>query len=120
VSEYWTVADTARKITAGEITAYRLVENVLGRIQSVDRELGAFLAVDSNGARDAASEVERRRMDGEPLGALAGVPIALKDNLVTKGTVTTAGGYRFTIVEMDGPRIMKVRAEPEPPGQPGS
>ena len=36
------------------------------------------------------------------------------------GTVTTAGGYRFTIVEMDGPRIMKVRAEPEPPGQPGS
>jgi aspartyl-tRNA(Asn)/glutamyl-tRNA(Gln) amidotransferase subunit A len=112
VSEYWTVADTARKISAGEITAYRLVENVLGRIQSVDRELGAFLAVDSNGARDAASEVERRRMDGEPLGALAGVPIALKDNLVTKGFATTAGSKILSgwIPPYDATVVEKLRA----------
>jgi aspartyl-tRNA(Asn)/glutamyl-tRNA(Gln) amidotransferase subunit A len=109
VSDVWTTAaDIARKITAGELTAYRLVENVLGRISSLDRELGAFIAVDQNGARDAASEVERRRTVDEPLGKLAGVTIALKDNLVTKGFATTAGSkilagwippYDATVVE---------------------
>jgi aspartyl-tRNA(Asn)/glutamyl-tRNA(Gln) amidotransferase subunit A len=108
VSEFWTATETARRITAGEITGYRLVENVLARISTIDRELGAFIAVDQNGARDAASEVERRRTDDEPLGLLAGVPIALKDNLVTKGLATTAGSkilagwippYDATVVE---------------------
>jgi aspartyl-tRNA(Asn)/glutamyl-tRNA(Gln) amidotransferase subunit A len=100
--------ELARRVTAGELTAYRLAENVLARIATLDRELGAFLAVDQNGARDAAAEVERRRMDDEPLGKLAGVSIALKDNLVTKGLATTAGSkilagwlppYDATVVE---------------------
>jgi aspartyl-tRNA(Asn)/glutamyl-tRNA(Gln) amidotransferase subunit A len=107
-SELWTAVETARKVAAGEITAYRHVESVLGRITAVDKELGAFLTVDSSGARDAASEIERRRIDDEPLGALAGVPIALKDNLVTKNVATTAGSkilsgwlppYDATVVE---------------------
>ncbi|MEO8700422.1 MAG: Asp-tRNA(Asn)/Glu-tRNA(Gln) amidotransferase subunit GatA [Kofleriaceae bacterium] len=108
MSEYWTAAETAREITAGKVTAYRLVENVLARIAAVDKDLGAFIAVDQNGARDAAGEIERRRLDDEPLGTLAGVPIALKDNLVTKGFATTAGSkildkwippYDATVVE---------------------
>ena len=108
MTEFWTVTDTVRRVAAGEITAYRLVENVLARIAQVDRELGAFLAVDQNGARDAASEIERRRTEDEPFGPLAGVSIAIKDNLVTKGLATTAGSkilagwippYDATVVE---------------------
>jgi len=112
VSEFWTVAETARRVAAGEITAYRLVENVLTRIRNVDRELGAFLELDLDGARNAASEIERRRTSGEPLGSLAGVPIALKDNLVTKGVATTAGSkiLKGWIPPYDATVVEKLRA----------
>jgi len=89
--EFWSVADTARKIAAGELTAERLVEAMLARIANLDRELGAFLETDGDGAREAAREIDRKRTAGEPLGPLAGVPISLKDMLVTKGVTTTAG-----------------------------
>ena len=112
MSEFWTVAETARRVAAGEITAYRLVENVLTRIRNVDRELGAFLELDLDGARNAASEIERRRTSGEPLGSLAGVPIALKDNLVTKGVATTAGSkiLKGWIPPYDATVVEKLRA----------
>jgi len=112
VSEFWTVAETARRVAAGELTAYRLVENVLTRIRNVDRELGAFLEIDLDGARNAASEIERRRTSGEPLGPLAGVPIALKDNLVTKGVATTAGSkiLKGWIPPYDATVVEKLRA----------
>ena len=89
--EFWSIADTTRRIAAGEITAVRLLDAMLARIQNIDRELGAFLATDGDGARAAAREVDRKRAANEPLGPLAGVPIALKDVLVTKGVATTAG-----------------------------
>ena len=91
MSEYWTVVETARKVAAGEITATRLVEAALARIADKDRTLGAYLAVDESGALAAAAELDRKRAAGEPLGALGGVPIALKDMIVTKGLPTTAG-----------------------------
>jgi aspartyl-tRNA(Asn)/glutamyl-tRNA(Gln) amidotransferase subunit A len=89
--ELWSVADIARRIAAGEVSAVALVEPMLERVASLDGELGAFLALDPAGARAAAAEVDRKRAAGEPLGPLAGVPVALKDNLVTAGVATTAG-----------------------------
>jgi len=106
--EFWTVADTAQRIASGEITAGRLVDTMLSRIANVDRELGAYLATDGDGARRDATEIDRRRKDNVALGPLAGVPIVLKDNLVTKGLATTAGSkilqgwippYDATVVE---------------------
>jgi aspartyl-tRNA(Asn)/glutamyl-tRNA(Gln) amidotransferase subunit A len=87
---FWSAADTARHIAAGEVTATQVVDACLGRIEAIDRELGAYLAVDADGALSAAADVDRRRAAGQPLGPLAGVPIALKDVLVTRGLVTTA------------------------------
>jgi aspartyl-tRNA(Asn)/glutamyl-tRNA(Gln) amidotransferase subunit A len=90
-SEYWSVADTARRIAAGEITALAVLETTLARIAAIDRELGAYLAVDGDAARIAAADIDRRRASNQALPPLAGVPIALKDVLVTRGLATTAG-----------------------------
>jgi aspartyl-tRNA(Asn)/glutamyl-tRNA(Gln) amidotransferase subunit A len=90
-TEFWSVTETVRRVAAGEITAAQILEATLARIQAIDGELGAFLAVDAAGARAAAAEVDRRRAANAPQGPLAGVPIALKDVLVTRGLATTAG-----------------------------
>src|SRR5262249_32497564 len=89
-TEWLSVADTAKKIASGELTAVRAVDAYVARIGNVDRELGAFLALDSGEAHRPAAEMDGRRPAGEPLGPLAGVPFGLKDVLVTKGLETTA------------------------------
>jgi len=90
-SEYWSVADTARRIAAGETTALAVTEATLARIAIVDGTLGAYLALDGDGARAQAAEIDRLRASNAALPPLAGVPIALKDVLVTRGLATTAG-----------------------------
>jgi len=90
-TEWLSATETAQKIASGELTAARIVDNYLARITNVDRELGAYLAVDGDQARKAAAEIDRKRTAKEPLGPLGGVPVALKDVLVTKGLATTAG-----------------------------
>jgi len=89
--EFWSIAETVQRVTAGEISAAALVEPALERVASLDGQLGAFLVLDATGARAAAAEIDRRRAAGAPLGPLAGVPVTLKDNLVTAGVPTTAG-----------------------------
>src|SRR5262245_42010318 len=90
VSEWLSVADTAQKIAAGELTAVKVVDAALERIAKVDRDIGAYLAVDDDGARAAAKAIDAQRAGGQRPGPLAGVPIALKDVLVTRGLATTA------------------------------
>jgi aspartyl-tRNA(Asn)/glutamyl-tRNA(Gln) amidotransferase subunit A len=85
------VAEIAARIAAGEVTAAALIETALERATALDGELGAFLALDAPGARVAAAAVDAARAAGAPLPPLAGVPITLKDNLVTAGLATTAG-----------------------------
>ena len=106
--EFWSIAETTAKISTGEVTAGQVVNELTSRIANIDRELGAYLATDGDGARKDAAEVDRKKKAGEPLGPLAGVPIALKDMIVTKGLVTTAGSkilagweppYDATVVE---------------------
>ena len=90
-TQWLSATETAAKVASGELTASRIVDNYLARIANIDREIGAYLVVSSDEARRAAQEIDQARAANQPLGPLAGVPIALKDMLVTKGTVTTAG-----------------------------
>jgi aspartyl-tRNA(Asn)/glutamyl-tRNA(Gln) amidotransferase subunit A len=82
-------------IRAGETTAEAVCETALARVAALDPSLGAFLHVEADRARARARALD----EAGPTGALAGVPVALKDNIVMRGVPTTAGskilrGYR--------------------------
>ena len=82
-------ARLAEKVAAGELSARAVTRAHLDRVAAVDAALRAFLRVDAAGALAQADAVDRARAAGEDLGPLAGVPVALKDNLVTRDLETT-------------------------------
>ena len=84
-------AEAAAKLQAGEITSVELTGAHLDRIATVDPEVHAYLYVSAAEALATAAEVDAKRVAGEPLHPLAGVPIAIKDVVVTAGIPTTAG-----------------------------
>jgi aspartyl-tRNA(Asn)/glutamyl-tRNA(Gln) amidotransferase subunit A len=86
-----TGAELAAAIASGETSAVEVTRAHLDRIRAVDGRVHAFLHVDSDGALAAAQAVDARRAAGDPLGPLAGVPLALKDVIVTRGVPTTVG-----------------------------
>jgi aspartyl-tRNA(Asn)/glutamyl-tRNA(Gln) amidotransferase subunit A len=73
------------------VSATEVTQAALERIGAVDDSLHAFLVVDHEGALAAAASVDSRRLAGERLGPLAGVPLALKDVFATQGLATTCG-----------------------------
>ncbi len=81
--------ELADMLAAGRITSVELTTACLDRIEAIDPRVRAFLHVDREGALATAAAVDARRAAGEDLHRLAGVPIALKDNLVTRGIPTT-------------------------------
>ncbi len=103
-----TASDLAAKLAAGEISSVEATQAHLDRIAAVDEQVHAFLHVNTEEALATAADVDARREAGEDLAPLAGVPIAVKDVVVTKGQPTTAGSkilqgwippYDATLVE---------------------
>src|SRR5215475_7111513 len=84
-------AGLAAAIAGGEVSALEVTDAHLARIGEVDGAVHAFLHVASDGAGRAARAVDERRAAGEPLGPLAGVPLALKDLFATTDMPTTCG-----------------------------
>jgi aspartyl-tRNA(Asn)/glutamyl-tRNA(Gln) amidotransferase subunit A len=100
--------DIARAVRAGERTAADVVDEHLAAIAARDGEIHAFNLVMADEARQAALALDRRVAAGEDPGPLAGVPVALKDNLCTRGVPTTCSSrilegwrppYDATVVE---------------------
>ncbi|MCI0341186.1 MAG: aspartyl/glutamyl-tRNA amidotransferase subunit A, partial [Planctomycetales bacterium] len=85
------VAAMRDSVARRDVSASEILEESLGRIGARDRELHAFLRVDEEGARRAAVEVDRRVARGEDPGPLAGVPVAVKDNICVRGLPATCG-----------------------------
>jgi aspartyl-tRNA(Asn)/glutamyl-tRNA(Gln) amidotransferase subunit A len=86
-----TAAALSQLLASGEVSAVELTQAHLDRIAEVDGDVHAFLHVDTGGALAAARSVDERRAAGEALHPLAGVPVAVKDIVTTKGIPTTAG-----------------------------
>jgi indoleacetamide hydrolase len=82
--------EAAAAIARGEITALALAEALLARAKTC-ADLNAFIAIAADAALEAARAADRARASGAALGALHGVPLALKDNLDTAGLPTTGG-----------------------------
>jgi len=84
-----TANELLQRQSAGDVTAEAIASALLDRIQHLDPKIKAFLAVDD--ALLQAKTIDAKRKRGEPLGKLAGIPIALKDVICTKGKRATCG-----------------------------
>jgi aspartyl-tRNA(Asn)/glutamyl-tRNA(Gln) amidotransferase subunit A len=83
------IAEWRDQLSRGEVSARELTDHHLSRIEAVDGTVHAYLEVTAERARADADQIDALRAAGEPLPPLAGVPLAIKDNLCTKGIRTT-------------------------------
>ena len=81
--------DLVAALRQGDITAVQCTTAFLDRIEAANGSINAFLTVDRTGALTRAADIDARRKAGKPLGALAGLPVALKDVLCTSDMPTT-------------------------------
>jgi amidase len=89
---HWlTLSEVCRRIKSGELTSKAVTEHTLKRIRATEGRYRAYVTVTADDALASAERLDAARAKGEPLGALHGVPIALKDLLWTRGVVTTCG-----------------------------
>ena len=84
-------AELSAALAARDVSAAEVTRAHLDRIAAVDERVHAFLHVAADRALAQAAEIDERRRRGEPLGPLAGVPVAVKDVFTTVGMPTTCG-----------------------------
>ncbi len=93
-----TAVELGKKIKAKEVTVEEAVNAALDAIEAREKEVHSFVTVDREGALKRAKEVQKLIDDGTLTGSLAGVPVAIKDNMCTKGMLTTCSSkilYNF-------------------------
>jgi len=86
-----TASELASRLAAGELSSSEIVRSSLDRIHEVDDRLGAFLTLTPEVAIERAEELDAYLTTGAPQNPAAGIPVALKDVLVTNGIRTTCG-----------------------------
>ena len=106
-------AHAARVLLArGEVSSYELTRAVLDRIHEVDDRVGAFVTVTADEALDQARQADRRIAGGDA-APLTGVPVQLKDNMCTRGTLTTCSSRMLQsyIPPYDATVVARLRQE---------
>ena len=94
----YTAVELGRKIKDKELTAVEATQAVLDRIDSVENTVHAYVTVDREDALKKAAQIQKKIENGELTGPLAGVPVAIKDNMCTEGMLTTCSSkilYNF-------------------------
>ena len=86
-----TALELGAAIKKGETTAVEAVECCFARMKEMEPEVHAFINLDEERAMDQAKKVQKEIEEGKLTGPLAGVPVAVKDNICTKGLATTCG-----------------------------
>jgi amidase len=106
-----TATEIATRVAAGELSPVAVVESALARVARLNPRLNALVTLNEH-ARDDAAALERRIAAGEPVGALAGVPVGIKDVTEVAGLRTTFGSplYADHIPERDALVVERLRA----------
>ena len=84
-----TAVELGKKIKAGEVSVVEATEAALAAIEAKEEKVNSFVTVDREGALKQAEEVQKKIDAGELTSLLAGVPVAIKDNMCTEGLLTT-------------------------------
>ena len=84
-----TAVELGKKIKAKEVTVVEAVQEALDAVEKKEKDVNSFVTVMRKEALEKAKEVQEKIDNGELTGPLAGVPVAIKDNMCTKGTLTT-------------------------------
>jgi aspartyl-tRNA(Asn)/glutamyl-tRNA(Gln) amidotransferase subunit A len=91
VTTKWTIDAVNESLTARKVSARELTAEFYKRIDSRNAELNAYLALSPERAYTQADKIDALIATGKPLPSLAGVPVAIKDVISTRGTTTTCG-----------------------------
>ncbi|PYN14592.1 MAG: amidase, partial [Candidatus Rokuibacteriota bacterium] len=104
--------EVAELVRQRQVKPLEVLDAVLARLEAVNPALNAFCLVAADSARVAAREAEIAVMKGEPLGALHGVPLSVKDVLLTRGLTTTGGSRLFEdfVPEEDALSVGRLKA----------
>lgn len=108
-----TVADIGAQVSGRSLSAREVTAAALDRIERLDGDLGAFVALDPDGALEEAAAVDERIAAGEDVGPLAGVPLAVKDLEDAAGFPTSKGSAAFAggpVARTDSPLVERLRA----------
>lgn len=84
-----TAVELGKKIASGEVTSVEATQAALDRMEKLEQEYNCFVTIDREGALAQAEAVQKRIDAGELKGPLAGVPVAIKDNMCIEGMLTT-------------------------------
>jgi aspartyl-tRNA(Asn)/glutamyl-tRNA(Gln) amidotransferase subunit A len=105
-------SELANLLQSGEISSVEITQAHLDRTAAVDERVHSYLHVGPTAALAAATEIDKRRAAGEKLHPLAGVPIAVKDNLTTTDAPTTSGSKILEgwMPQYDATVVKKLRA----------
>ncbi|HCW52410.1 MAG TPA: Asp-tRNA(Asn)/Glu-tRNA(Gln) amidotransferase GatCAB subunit A [Clostridium sp.] len=107
------IKEMVLKIKSQEITSEELVHSYIDQIKEREKDVNAFLTLMCDEAIEKAKEIDEKIKNGEKTGKLAGIPIAIKDNICTEGTKTTCASKMLEdfIPPYDATVVKKLLAE---------
>ncbi len=109
---YTPATELTAAIRSKKVSPVEVVNAVLARIEQLNPKLNAFCLVTADSARQAAQAAEQAIMRGETLGPLHGVPVSIKDLVITKGVRTMRGSklYEHDVPAEDAPVVERLKA----------
>ena len=104
----WHLKDIMEK---GEVTSQQIISAAFERIHQLNPRINAYITPTENQAKEAAKKIDQKRTRGEKLGDLAGIPVAIKDNICVKGIPTTCGSKILSnfVPPYDATAVQKLR-----------
>ncbi len=109
----FTLAEARRALRTGSISSVELTNEILDRAAKTEAELHAYLTIDHDGAREAAQAADDAFAGGVDAGPLHGIPVAVKDNMVSRGIETTASSQILAgyVPPYDATAVEKLKAQ---------